>query len=187
MKFILASASPRRNELLKLVLEDFETIPSNFEEILPDGISVENAAEYFAVKKAEDVAKSHKDSLVIGCDTAVIFDGIIFGKPVDADDARRILKLLSGKTHTVSTGVALVLGEKSLSFTENVSVTFYPLSDEEIENYISSGLPFDKAGAYGIQDEFFLPVKEICGDYFAVVGLPVAKLKRMIKLFLKNI
>ncbi len=186
MNVILASASPRRRELLGYIYKDFEVLPSDVDENIPADISVFEAAEYLAVKKAAFIAENHADSLVIGCDTVVISDGKILGKPKDKLEAFEMLSSLSGKTHKVCTGVALFYAGKSLSFTDETSVTFYNLSAKEIEEYIASGNPFDKAGAYGIQDEEFLPVKGIIGDYFNVVGLPIGRIKRTIKLFLKE-
>ena len=178
MNVILASASPRRKELLASVFDKFECIPSDVDETLPEEIPAEQSAEFLAVKKAAHIAKKHADSLVIGCDTIVVFNGKVYGKPHDEADAKRMLTELSGKTHKVITGVCLFYKERSLSFSETTEVEFYPLSDEEIESYIRTGSPMDKAGAYGIQDKGFLPARQIHGDYFNVVGLPTARLKR---------
>lgn len=178
---VLASASPRRKELISLISDDVIIHPSNADETIPDNISPDSVAEYLAVKKATSVAADFKNDTVIGCDTAVIIDDEILGKPADQDDARRMLRLLSGKTHKVITGCAIIKNGKSLSFSETTYVTFYPLSDKEIEDYILTLEPNDKAGAYGIQGFGSLLVKEIQGDYFNVVGLPVAKLNKMLK------
>lgn len=184
MKVILASASPRRRELLASVFDEFECIPSDVEENIPCEIPAEQSAEFLAVKKAAHIAENHKDSLVIGCDTIVVFDGRVYGKPADESDAKRMLSELSGNIHKVITGVCLFYKGRSLSFSEETEVEFYPLSDEEIENYIRTGSPMDKAGAYGIQDKGLLPAKRIYGDYFNVVGLPTARLKREAERFL---
>ncbi len=183
MEYILASASPRRQELLKNIIDFFKILPADIEEILPEGISAEAAAEYLAVSKAKHISALYPSALVIGCDTAVIIGGEILGKPKDTLDAKRMLKLLSGKKHSVITGCALFCGNKSMSFSAVTQVEFYPLSEAEIEAYVQTGEPMDKAGAYGIQGEGCLLVKSINGDYFNVVGLPVAELSRKIKLF----
>ncbi|MGN1136459.1 MAG: Maf family protein [Oscillospiraceae bacterium] len=185
MKVILASASPRRRELLASVFDEFECIPSDVEENISSEIPAEQSAEFLAVKKAAHIAGNHKDSLVIGCDTIVVFNGRVFGKPTDETDAKRMLSELSGNTHKVITGVCLFYNGRSLSFSEETEVEFYPLSDEEIESYVRTGSPMDKAGAYGIQDKGLLPAKRIYGDYFNVVGLPTARLKREAERFLR--
>ena len=187
MKFILASASPRRRELIKLIDENAVIIPANTEEILPSGIYPENSAEYFACKKAKEISSLHPDAIVLGADTVVIIDGIILGKPKDQDDAFKMLKMLSGKTHEVVTGCCLCYGKKSYSFSVTSSVTFFALEDEEIKAYIETKEPFDKAGAYGIQGKGCLLVKEINGDYNNIVGLPVAPLKRHLEIFKRMI
>ncbi|MBQ7128644.1 MAG: septum formation inhibitor Maf [Clostridia bacterium] len=180
MKVILASKSPRREELLKTVFEEFEIIPSDCEEVVPKNISVKDVAEYLAILKAKDVAKKYRDSLVIGADTVVIVDGEILGKPKDKFEAKRMLKKLSGKTHTVVTGCCLCLNGKMNSFSKSTKVEFYKLTSDEIAEYVKTGEPMDKAGAYGIQGKGALLVKQIDGDYFTVMGLPIAKLKREI-------
>lgn len=184
MNVILASASPRRQELLGYIFDSFECIPADIDETLPHGIAAENAAEYLAEKKAEHIAAKHPDDLVIGCDTIVVYDGRIFGKPKDAADARTMLRALSGKIHHVVTGVSMLYNGRRTGFSDVTEVEFYPLSDREIEEYIATGSPMDKAGAYGIQDKKFLPVKRINGDYFNVVGLPAARLRREAERFL---
>ncbi len=184
MNYILASASPRRQELLKYVIPKFEICPADVDEIIPDALEAHEAAEFLAVKKAAHISKLYPDSVVIGCDTVVIIDGNILGKPTDIDDAKRMLSMLSGKTHNVVTGVCLFRNGVSMSFSETTSVAFYPLSDEEINDYIATGDPFDKAGAYGIQGVGSVLVKGIIGDFFNVVGLPVARLKRELMNFI---
>lgn len=181
MSVILASASPRRQELLKYAVKDFEVIPANADETLPDNIAAENSAEYLAVLKAKAVAAEHEFDTVIGCDTVVILDGEIMGKPQNINHAREMLKKLSGRTHKVITGVCICSRGKSLSFSQCTEVEFYELSDRDIEDYINTGDPMDKAGAYGIQSEGCVLVKEIHGDFFNVVGLPVAKLRRVLE------
>lgn len=178
--FILASNSPRRQELLKLVINEFKVIPSNIEENVPDGIAPYDSPEYLARLKAEDISVKFPDDTVIGADTSVITADKILGKPKDADEAREMLFMLSGKTHEVITGCAVCRGGKCSSFSSVTEVEFYNLSKREIDDYILTGEPFDKAGAYGIQGKGALLVKKISGDYFNVVGLPVAELARFI-------
>ncbi len=178
---ILASASPRRKELLSVITNDFEVIPSECEEIIPTDISADETAEYLAKIKAVSVAEKHYDSIVIGADTCVVADGLILGKPKDKAQAKQMMKLLSGNTHKVITGCAIVKNGKIASFSVCTEVEFYPLSEEEIESYINTLEPYDKAGGYGIQGKASLFVKGIKGDYFNVVGLPVAELNRKLK------
>ena len=184
MNVILASASPRRKELLGYIVPRFEIIPADVDEILPKEIPAEKSAEFLAVKKAEHISAQHPESIVIGSDTVVIVDGEILGKPADEADAYRMLKKLSGKTHTVVTGVCISQGEKKKSFSEATQVEFYPLSEEEIRDYIATGDPMDKAGAYGIQGEGCVLIKGIEGDFFTVMGLPAARLKRELAEFI---
>lgn len=185
MKIILASASPRRQELLGYVFDEFECLPADIDETLPSDISAENSAEYLAVKKAEHIAASYPDALVIGCDTVVVHKGKVYGKPCDEAEADKMLRSLSAEKHSVITGVCLCLNGRKHSFSDVTKVKFYPLTQEEIAAYISTGSPMDKAGAYGIQDKNFLPVESIEGDYFNVVGLPIGRLKREAEAFLK--
>lgn len=181
MAYILASASPRRKELLKFITEDFLCIPADIDETGPSGIKACKLPEYLALEKARHIASLHPEDTVIGSDTGVICDGIMLGKPADKDDAFRMLKMLSGREHSVITGCAAVKGDREISFSVETKVRFYELSDTEIEQYISTNECFDKAGSYGIQGYGSLLVKEISGDYFNVVGLPVAELSRALK------
>ena len=187
MSLILASGSPRRQELLKLVTEDFAVCPVDVDETLPEGMPVEMAAAFLADKKAAAGAALYPDTIVLGCDTIVLLGDEIMGKPKDRDDAFRMLRALSGETHSVLTGVSLYLGKQTTVFTAETMVTFYPLSDAEIEAYLETGEPFDKAGAYGIQGKGSLLVQGIEGDYFNVVGLPVAALSRHLAAFEKEV
>lgn len=173
---ILASASPRRKELLHLIFNSFEIVPSDTEEIIPENLDVFRVAEYLAKLKAEDVAISHKNDLVIGADTCVIVDNKILGKPQSKEDARNMITMLSGRTHYVVTGCCITKNGKSKTFSEITEVEFLNLNEKEIDDYINTNEPYDKAGAYGIQGKGALLVKKINGDYFNVVGLPVAKL-----------
>ena len=188
MKIILASASPRRQELMKLVCGSFKSVPADIDETVGEGILPQDAAEMLACKKAAKVAEDYKNAVVVGCDTVVIVDDMLLGKPFDDSDAAKMLSLLSGKKHKVVTGVCIKYGDElEESFSCVTEVEFYPLSDEEIMEYVESGEPMDKAGAYGIQGEGSLLVKGICGDFFNIVGLPVARLKRELDSFRKRI
>lgn len=182
---ILASKSPRRLELLKLIKKDFAVIPSTAEETVDVKMPAEDVPAYLAVQKALSVAKDYPDSLVIGCDTVVVIDGEILGKPRNKQHAYEMLSKLSGKTHSVVSGVCLCYKGKTVSFDERTKVSFYPLEDKDINAYIATGSPMDKAGAYGIQDGAALFVKKIDGDYYNVVGLPVSRLNREIKKLLE--
>lgn len=178
---ILASKSPRRRELLSLLTDDFEIMSADVDESLDEGISPEEAVMHLSKIKAEPFKQSGK--IVIGADTVVAVGKKILGKPENNGHAFEMLKSLSGKIHSVFTGVTILNGEKSKTFFCKTDVEFYNLTDEEISSYIATGECFDKAGAYGIQGRGALLVKGINGDYFNVVGLPVSMLNREIKNF----
>ena len=182
VKLILASASPRRRELLAQVGLKFTVAAANLnEDLLPD----EAAAAYvrrLAEEKAVAVWNAHKTEdtpedplIVLGADTCVVSDGHILGKPTDTADARRMLELLSGRTHAVLTGVAAVSAQKTVRDVEVTLVTFNELTDRDIAEYIASGEPLDKAGAYAIQGHAARWIPRIEGCYFNVVGLPIAR------------
>lgn len=177
MQIILASASPRRRELLSQIYKDFKIIPSVGEERADKTLSPQEYACALATAKCDEVFASHPESLVIGCDTVVAFNNLILGKPKDEDDARKTLKLLSGKTHLVVTGVCVRSPYKKLVAAETTEVLFNDLTDEFIEAYIATKSPMDKAGSYGIQDEGV--VKSCFGSYTNVVGLPVDLVKEL--------
>ncbi len=185
----LASSSPRRKELLTQVGIDFTVISPQCDESadieLPDELVEElsrrkSLAGLEMIKKMPDVST---DSIVIGADTVVAYDGIILGKPKDDINAFNMLKMLSGNTHEVYTGVTLTYldGRAPVTFSERTEVTFYELTDKEIEDYISTAEPMDKAGSYGIQGYGATLVEKIHGDYFNIVGLPIARLARMLR------
>ncbi len=176
---VLASASPRRKELLSLLGLDFIVQTADVDETLPVGITPEAAVAALSRKKA--LAVAHPGQTVIGADTVVAIDGAILGKPKDAAHAAGMLRLLSGKKHSVFTGVTVTKSDKIITFTAETKVEFYPLTDAEIERYIATGEPMDKAGAYGIQGQGSYLVKGIEGDYFNVVGLPVSRLWRVLQ------
>ena len=187
MDIILASASPRRKILLGMIFTEFRIIPSDIRELVPRDLPVEKCPEYLACMKAESISKGREKALIIGCDTSVIVvDGKILNKPRSTNDARKMMHLLSGKTHKVITGCCLYHLGRFHSFSEITDVEFFPLGEAEIEEYVSSKEPYDKAGGYGIQDKGALFIKGIKGDYYNVVGLPVAKLKREIDIFLSQ-
>ena len=184
-KVVLASASPRRQELIKLIFEDVEVLPADCDESLSEGIGAREAVEYLSKIKNEATAKlTEKENLIISADTVVAVDDEILGKPVDKEDACRMISLLSGKVHQVYTGVTLSVNGKIKTFSEKTDVEFLNLTKEEIEEYISSSEPYDKAGAYGIQGKASLLVKGINGDYYNVVGFPIARLKRELEEFI---
>ena len=181
---ILASASPRRRELLALAGVDFAVKVADVEEVIPENASPDEVVKSLAIQKASAVAQENPDSIVIGSDTVVALDGVILGKPRDEEDAVRMLKTLSGRSHTVYTGVAIIHGEKTSNFCEATEVVFNSLTDEEIRNYVDTKEPMDKAGAYGVQGKGCVLVEKIVGDYFNVVGLPVSRVYRELKSFI---
>lgn len=188
IKAVLASASPRRKELIKLIFEDTEIRPADCDETLPGNIAARDAVEYLSkIKNFACAENGAENELVISADTVVAVGDTILGKPKDKDDARQMMKVLSGKVHQVYTGVTLSLNGKEKTFSEKTDVTFYDLTDDEIEEYISTDEPYDKAGGYGIQGKAGLLVKGINGDYYNVVGLPVSRLEREIAKFLYTI
>jgi septum formation protein len=174
-QLILASGSPRRKEILEQVDISFEVMKSDVEEVITKTDPAEIVME-LSRQKAEDVfGKLDDPAIVLGADTVVAYDGKILGKPEDEEDAKAMLRLLSGKKHSVFTGVTLVNDKRTETFYEETVVEFYPMSEEEIEAYVLSGEPMDKAGAYGIQGKAAAFIKGIQGDYYNVVGLPIAK------------
>ncbi len=178
---ILASKSPRRKELLSFITTDFTVKSADVDETLPQGITPDKAVEYLSKIKAEPL--KNENDIVIGADTVVALDGKILGKPRDEADAFATLRMLSGKEHSVFTGVSVIKGEKIETFSVQTKVKMFDLTDEEIEEYIETAEPFDKAGSYGIQGKGSLLVEKIDGDYFNVVGLPISRLNRVLKLF----
>ncbi len=179
LRVILASASPRRRDLLNMIGIRHETIPAHIDESHAGGELPLAHAERLAREKGAVVASRHPDALVISADTIVVIDDQILGKPRDASEATRMLRQLSGRTHTVFTAVAVARGGRHESGVEAVTVTFRHLSDGEIATYIDTGEPMDKAGAYGIQGFGATIVERIDGDFFAVMGLALG---RMVKL-----
>lgn len=183
-RIILASGSPRRKELLSFITDDFEVIPARIDEHVDLIIRQERVAEALAIRKAKAINAPR--ALIIGCDTLVLCDSRIFTKPKNRADAFNMIKSLSAKTHKVLSGVCLKKDDKIKSFTVETQVTFYPISDDEATWYLSTGEPFDKAGAYGIQGYGSVLVKKIDGDFYNVVGLPVSRLKRELLKFVNE-
>lgn len=179
-KIILASASPRRREILHNMGLEFTVMPAADEE-KTEKVQPPEVVEELSLSKALNISKQvEKDTLIIGADTVVAFDGKILGKPKNQKDAFETLKLLQGTTHQVYTGVTILCGDSGewvpVTFSECTQVTFYPVSEEEILRYVESGEGMDKAGSYGIQGYFGGYVKKIDGDYLNVVGFPAARM-----------
>ena len=184
MSIILASQSPRRRELLgQMGITDFIVRPAKGEEVVDPSLTPAQLVEALSAQKAAEVAAADSDALVIAADTVVAIDGKVLGKPHSTDEATAMLTTLSGRTHTVYTGVTVRQGEKILTRHEATDVRFRPLSAHEIAAYIATGEPMDKAGSYGIQGYGALLVQGISGDYSNVVGLPVCCLGRMLTEF----
>lgn len=177
---ILASQSPRRKELLRLVTSEYAVIAANIDEDVVVKVPSDLAKEISKLK-AYEIFKNHPNDTVLAVDTIVIIEGKVLGKPKDSVDAKRMLKLLSGKKHHVISGFTLVNSKKEININVVSEVYFNELSEETIQAYIASGSPFDKAGAYGIQDKEYHLVKKINGSYYNVMGLPVEELKKYIK------
>lgn len=181
MRYILASKSPRRKELLGEIIPSFEIITKEVDESLPKGIHPREGVEILAIRKGEAVAnETGCDALVISSDTLVELGGIALGKPIDEDDAIKMLKSLSGKAHNVHTGVAVHYNGKVFSGVATTAVHFREMTDEEIIDYVKSGDPMDKAGSYGIQSGGGKFVTGFDGDYDTVVGLSVSLTKKLI-------
>lgn len=182
-RFIVASGSPRRKELLSNSGFEFEVIPSDADETLEEGTHAFDAVEELSKRKALSVSMKNPGAVVLGCDTVVSLGGKILGKPHNEAEAFSMLSSLSGKEHEVFTGVFITDGKKSESFVSCTKVEFYPLSKETIESYIATKEPTDKAGAYGIQGFGSVLVKKIDGDYFTVMGLPINECARVLSRF----
>jgi len=183
MRLILASTSPRRREILALLGAPFEVIAPEFTEQLSDLVPIDDEVLQFAVGKAQSVAAKNPGSVVIGSDTMIQLGREKIGKPVDADDARRILGLLSGKTHKIYTSVAIIDGSggPGLKTIETVLVTMRELSTGEIDRYLAAGESWDKAGAYSIQDQGRSLIVAMEGDYLAAVGMPLKQIVGYLK------
>ncbi|WP_033828293.1 Maf family protein [Bacillus andreraoultii] len=180
-RLILASSSPRRRDILKQLVTSFEIISSNVDESVDKNLPPEEIVMNLAKRKASSVANNQQDAFIIGADTIVVFKNQILGKPADYDEAKQMLTTLSGNTHSVYTGTCIINGNDKRVFYEKADVTFWELTEEEIDRYIRTGEPLDKAGSYGIQGYGATLVKSIHGDFYAVVGLPIAKLYHTLK------
>lgn len=182
--FVLASKSPRRKELLKNMGIQAEIIPANVDESKLSSLPPEKMVTQLALLKASDVARSFGgNTYVIAADTVVVMDGKVFGKPHDIEDAKRMLTALSGATHSVYTGYCVIRCSDATAVArfEKTDVTFRTLDDDEIDAYIKTREPMDKAGAYGIQGKGSIFIEKINGDYFNVVGLPVCALSKLLR------
>ncbi len=175
MQVILASESPRRKQLLAATGISFHTVPSRIDEHAFDHIPLNERPEELAFHKAESVAASNPNTIVIGADTIVVLDNEALGKPQNAEDACAMLRKLSGRTHHVLTGVCVITPHQVIRFTAQASVHFVSLTDEDIRRYVETQEPLDKAGAYAIQGGASSFVDEIHGDYNAIVGFPIGK------------
>ena len=187
-KIILASSSPRRKQLLRELGLKFDVIPREYRETFPDGLTGEEIARFIAREKADSFRNEIAyNEIVITADTIVWCNGKVLGKPVDYEDALRILNEISGNTHEVITGVTIISSTKEVTFSVSTKVTFETLSQEEIRYYVSGFKPYDKAGAYGIQEWIgVIACSKIEGSYFNVVGLPVQRLYKELKNFIKQ-
>lgn len=181
MEIILASKSPRRRELMERMGLSFSVVESGADENISKDLPPEEYVKELSYRKAAYVAREHRCACVVGSDTIVVYDGKILGKPKTRDEAFSMLRMLSGKTHTVYTGIAVVCGDKTLVDCDATRVTFSELSDDEINGYIDTGDPMDKAGAYGIQGRFCSYIERVEGSFFTVMGLPVHLLYKMLK------
>ena len=184
MALILASGSPRRRELMRYITDDFTVRVSDADETAPAGLGPGALVEHLAKQKGDAVFEScEENDVVVSADTVVYADGKVLGKPHGESEAREMLLALSGKIHTVYTGVYIRAAQQTKSFHVATDVEFYPLTEEEISEYIATGEPFDKAGGYGIQTKGGLLVKGIRGDYYNVVGFPLAEVRRALRAF----
>lgn len=180
---ILASGSPRRKEILTMLGYSFLVDPADVDESLPEGIAPHDAVAELSRRKALETAARRPDDVVIGSDTVVSVAGEILGKPRDREDAARMLRLLSGKTHQVYTGVTLAGRGDVQTVVAEADVTFLPMTEEQIQAYLTTGEPFDKAGAYAVQGRGSAYIRSISGDFFAIMGLPSSQTVRLLERF----
>ena len=185
-KLVLASKSPRRKELLELAELEFETFAAEVDETLDETKPLKEELKRLALKKAKEVLKSYPDCVVIGADTTVAVDDVILGKPKNDEDAKEMLRKLSGRRHEVFTSCALCDADHEVAWINAAEVEFYELDDQMIDWYLSTGDHRDKAGAYGIQSKGALLVKGIHGDFYTVMGLPIAEVIRKLEEFEKD-
>ncbi|MDY5558200.1 MAG: Maf family protein [Candidatus Heritagella sp.] len=178
---ILASSSPRRSELLTRAGVDFRVLTCETDESFPEKMAPQDVVKILAVRKNRAVQEKVPHAAILSADTVVAMHACILGKPRDQQEAAEMLTLLSGKTHSVYTGVCVFDGKNEHTFFEKTQVTFWPLTEKEIDSYIRTGEPMDKAGAYGIQGKGSLLVQKIHGDYDTVVGLPLSRTMRLLR------
>ena len=183
-RIILASKSPRRKELMQLLKIPFEVIVSDIDENIDYTNNLVKEIEKLSYQKAQAVFKDHSDCLVIGSDTIVKIGNDVLGKPHSIDEAKRMLQELSDNTHEVVTAVSILCDDKVETFSSIAQVTFYPLTEQEIDEYIATNEPMDKAGSYAIQGDGAKFIKSINGDFYTIVGLPIAQLYRRLKKYL---
>ena len=183
-RIILASKSPRRRELLELLKIPFEIIVSDIDEQIDHNNDLVKEIEKLSFQKANAVFKDHQDALVIGSDTIVKIGNMALGKPHSIQEAKEMLKELSDRTHEVVTGVTILYKNQVETFSSIAKVNFYPLSEEEIDEYVSTNEPMDKAGAYAIQGDAAKFIRSIEGDYYTIVGLPIGELYHRLKHYL---
>ena len=183
MNLILASGSPRRRELLSLYTTEFTVCASDFDESTVTADTPDRLVEKLARGKCLAVSAQHPGDVVIGCDTVVDVNGTVFGKPHGVEDAKRMLRALSGSTHEVHTGVCVSDGTRTESFVDSCRVTFFPIPEVEIERYAATEEPYDKAGAYAIQGRAALWLDRIEGDYYTIMGLPVSRTVQLVERF----
>lgn len=183
MPIILASGSPRRRELLSLYTKDFTVCASDFDESAVTADTPAQLVEQLAKGKCLAVAAQHPGAVVIGCDTVVDVGGEVFGKPHSVEDAKRMLRALSGAEHKVHTGVCISDGTRTESFVDTCRVRFFPIPEEEIDRYTATEEPYDKAGAYAIQGRAALWLDAIEGDYYTIMGLPLSRTVRLLARF----
>ena len=188
-KIILASASPRRKEILKITCLDFSVSAGDYEEDLNLPLKPRELARFLSRKKAEAVTHRHRDALIIAADTFIVFQGRLLGKPRSSREAKKMIQMLNGKVHSVITGFTIMdsLSRKTLSRTVETKVYFKKLTDKEITEYVRSGEPMDKAGAYAVQGLGAVFIKKIDGDFFNVMGLPLHALAESLKKFGVNV
>ena len=184
-KIILASASPRRKQLLKTIIDDFEIIPSNAIEIYPKELDAIEVSLYLSKIKAEDIHNKYPDDIVIGSDTTVIINNTVLGKPIDKEDARNMLKILYDNTHFVVSGVTIYNKNEIHQINSISKVVFKKLDDDDIEQYLSNDEYKDKAGSYAIQGLASVFIDHIEGDYDTIVGFPTIEVKKILDKILK--
>ena len=178
---ILASQSPRRRDLLSMLGLDFTIITADIDETMDEHLSIEDAVAEVCRRKAEAIAKDRPDDLIISADTIVVVDDVVLGKPHDPEDAKAMLRSLSGRSHTVMTAFCIWQKGQAQTHVEKTHLRFKPLSEEEIAAYVATGSPLDKAGAYGIQDQAAIFVEAMDGDYYNVMGLPLCSLVKALR------